>query len=287
MIFMKLKSIACRILLTALILSGLFLTCQPRQHPSPNRLRIKGSDTMLILLRRLAQVYMSEHPGTAVYVEGGGTGAGVKALLDGDADIAAASRPLLPQELSRMAERYQSVGYSLLVAKDALSIYLHPANPVQDLALKQLKQIFTGEYSNWKQLNGKDQKISVYIRPPNSGTYFYFREHILQGEDYLDSATTLTTTRAIVKAVLKDTAGIGYGGTAYGSKVVHSKVNGISPSALNVRYDLYPISRYLYFYTRSKPEGLLQDFFDWVLSTEGQRIVQQIGYIPLRPLENQ
>lgn len=236
---------------------------------------------MLILNRRWAESYMTTHPGVSVYAEGGGTATGIQALIQGETDICAASRPLTSEEVKPLAEKYRNVGVSFLVAKDALSVYVNPNNPVKDLTLKQLKEIFSGTIENWQNVGGKDEHIKVFIRPPNSGTHLYFREHILDGEPYSESAVSVSTTTAIVDSVMNNPNAIGYGGIAYGPNVTHIQINGINPSDANVRYDLYPLSRYLYLDTIKKPRGEVRKFIDWVISPEGQKIVMDVGYIPL------
>lgn len=247
-------------------------------------IRIKGSDTMQLLLKQLAQIYMKNHPNVSVYVEGGGTSDGVKALIDGKIDICSASRPLKSAETSQIAQKYRSVGVFSLIAKDALSIYLNGNNPVKNLTIEELKSIFTGRIRNWGKVGGYDQNITVYVRPPNSGTNLYFKEHILDNQDYLEKAITVPTTQQIVEAVLENVNGIGYGGIGYGKNIVHCHINNIAPSEENVRNDRYPISRYLYLYTIRKPFGQARNFIDWILSVEGQRVVESSGYISLWPV---
>ena len=224
---------------------------------------------------------MTTHPGISVYAEGGGSATGVQALIRGTIDICAASRPLTSDEVKPLAKKYRSIGVSILVAKDALSVYLNPKNPVTDLTLKQLKQIFGGKVQDWRSVGGNDEKIKVFIRPQSSGTHLYFREHILEGAEYGINAIPIPTTAAIVDSILSNPNAIGYGGIAYGSEVTHSQINGINPSEENVRYDLYPLSRYLYFYTVRKPQGEVKKFIDWVIGARGQEIVGEVGYIPL------
>lgn len=264
-----------------IVIAALTSNCAYRPDSSPKIIRIKGSDTMLILNRMWAESYMTTHPGISIYTEGGGSATGIQALIDGRVDICAASRPLNSDEVKPLAEKYGNIGISFLVAKDALSIYVNPANPVKDITLKQAKEIFSGKIRNWKSLGGNDEEIKVFIRPQTSGTHLYLKEHILEGDEYGANAIPIPTTAAIVDSVLRNPNGIGYGGTAYGSEVIHCQINGINPSEENVRYDLYPISRYLYFYTIKKPQGEVKKFIDWVVGPHGQEIVEEVGYIPL------
>ena len=259
----------------------LFIACStlPR-HESPI-IRIKGSDTMFLLTRHWAEQYMREHPNISVYVQAGGTGTGTIALAKGEADICTASRPLRPDEVHMLAEKFGTVGIAVLVAKDAISIYLHPKNPLKDLSLEQLKSIYTGKFTNWKQVGGFDQPILLLNRMPNSGTYVYFQEHVLGGENYRPDAKTLATTAAIVRTVEKNVNAIGFGGIGYESPDMHCSVSGIEPTVENVMNDRYPITRYLYFYTINTPRGNVKKFIDWVLGAEGQSIVRQEGYFSI------
>ena len=250
-------------------------------------LRIKGSDTMLVLVENLARTYMMSYPNISIYVEGGGTASGMNALIEGKIDICSASRLLLSEESSRISEKHQSVGYHTRVAKDALSIYVHPENPIKDITLKQLKLIFSGQIKNWEEIGGYDLPLAVLIRPPNSGTYQYFKEHILQDQYYSSRALTIPTTQKIVDKVMQNMDAVGYGGIAYGPEEIHCRVNGIKPSADNVRFDLYPISRYLYLYTIRKSVGPVREFIDWIMTIEGQTIVQKTGYISIWAVEEE
>ncbi len=286
MMQIKLKRIIfCKnINLAFLLIAGIFPACHaPRSRPAADApvIRLKGSDTMVTLAQSWAEKYMQQHAGVAVYVEGGGTAIGIEALIKGEIEICTASRPLRPEEVQRLAKRQQNVGIAHLVAKDGLSIYLHPSNPVRSLTLAQVKGIYTGQLTNWREAGGKDQVIVVLSRAPSSGTYFYFQEHVLDGQPYGTNAKNLPTTAAIVQEVEKNPAAIGYGGLAYGENLVHCKINGVSPAAESVRADKYPITRYLYFYTIKKPEGAVKLFIDWVLSKDGQRVVKEIDYVPL------
>jgi phosphate transport system substrate-binding protein len=227
---------------------------------------------------------MKANPGISVYAEGGGTATGMEALIKGEVDICTASRPINPSEARRLVQRQGYLGVSILVAKDALSIYLHPENPVRNLTVAQVKDIYTGKISIWKQVGGKDAPIVLLSRSPNSGTYLYFQEHVLDEQPYSPAIRTMPGTEAITQAVAENPNAIGYGGIAYGQKLVHCKINGVAPTEANVRNDSYPVSRYLYFYTIKEPGGNVKKFIDWVLSKDGQAAVKKIGYVPLREI---
>ena len=244
-------------------------------------IKIKGSDTMKELTKNLAREYMEQHPGISVYVEGGGTATGIRALIRGDIDICTASRNLKPDETKVLADYYGTLGLFFLVAKDALSIYLNPDNPVKDLTTEQLKNIFECKTVNWKELGGKDQQITPVIRNPNSGTHLYFKEHIMGGDEYCDNVIVEPTTRGVIDFVSEHSSAIGYGGMGYRGDVFDAKINGIEPSVRNAQNNTYPITRYLHFFTSKEPVGAVKDFIDWVLSPDGQKIVESSGFIPL------
>jgi phosphate transport system substrate-binding protein len=149
------------------------------------------------------------------------------------------------------------------------------------VSLKQLKDIFIGNMTNWKNFAGNDTTIITVTRNPNSGTYLYFKDHVLEGEDYSDNSVIEPTTKDIVKFVESHKNAIGYGGMGYKGKVFDAKLNGVEPSEDNVRNDTYPIIRYLHFFTTKTPRGEVKKFIDWVLSPAGQSVVRKSGYIPL------
>jgi phosphate transport system substrate-binding protein len=243
--------------------------------------RVVGSDTMLPLARAWAEAVMAAHPELEIAVTGGGSGAGVEALIRGTADIAASSRPMTGEELQRLYDRSGRLGVRFIVARDALSVYVHPSNPVRDLTLLQLKGIFTGRIGSWHKVGGREEPIEVLIRPPNSGTHRLFQELVLDLEPYAEDARVCATTGEIVAAVEAQPRAIGYGGQAYGAQVVHLRVEGAEPDEASVRDGSYPLARYLFLYTARPPTGAAKSFIDHALSAEGQREVEAAGYLPL------
>ena len=249
---------------------------------------VKGSDTMVILGQRWAEDYMNSHPGSVIQVTGGGSGTGIAALINGTTDICQASRPMKEDEKRKLRDRFQTMGIEIPVAKDGLSIYLNEANPVRQLSIEQLRNIYTGAATNWKQVGGNDARITLYGRENSSGTYVYFKDNVLLGRDYSASMQTLPGTAAVVNAVAKDPNGIGYGGAAYAKGVrdcgvkKDEKSSAVLPSAQTVQDGSYPITRYLYFYTRLRPAGEMKKFVDWVLSSDGQALATKVGYFPVR-----
>jgi len=242
---------------------------------------IKGSDSMLQLTENLAEEYMKLNPGISIYVYGGGTSEGVKALIRNEIDICTASRNLKPEEAKALAEYYGSVGLFYLIAKDALSVYVNQYNPVKDLSFKELRKIFECEITDWSILGGKHQKIIPVIRNLNSGTYLYFKEHVLEGDDYCDEAVIEATTPEIIEYIEQNENAIGYGSMGYKGQIAYAKIDGIEPSEKNAQNDSYPLTRYLHFFTTQLPKGAVKYFIDWVLSPEGQKIIKQSGFIPL------
>ncbi len=251
-------------------------------------LTIKGSDTMVLLGQRWAEEYMKQHPNTTVQVTGGGSGTGISALINGTTDICQASREMKAAEQEKLRDRYATTGTEIPVARDGLAVYVNAANPLTELTMDQLKLIFTGKVTNWKELGGADAKIIAYSRENSSGTYVFFKEHVLKNADYTSRAQSMPGTAAVVNAVGKEKHGIGYGGAAYakGIKIVKVKKDAQSPGVLpdeaHVKDGTYPLSRPLYFYLRNKPSGDLGKFVDWVLSPPGQAIVHKVGYFPVK-----
>ncbi len=274
-----------RVLLAAGVLF-LFGNCAGRNGPAvgeglqPAVIRISGSDTMLILTRRWAEEYMKRHPGVSAYVWGGGTARGLEALARGRVDIAAASRPLEPREVQMLADVFKSVGISFAVAKEALSIYVNPRNPIRNLTLDQIRRIFSGEADNWNELGGEDAPIHVLRRPSSSGTYLYLREHVLNGQPYSTAAEVVEDTPGIVRRVEDDPQAIGYGGVAYGPDL-HCRVEGVLPSEQAIRDGTYPITRYLFLITTNRPRGEVQRFIDWAQGPAGQAVVREVGFVAL------
>jgi phosphate transport system substrate-binding protein len=245
-------------------------------------LRIKGSDTMLILNQRLAEGFMRERPGVAVIVEGGGTSTGVEAIIGGDASICAASRPLAPNEVQRLFDRHGTLGVRHLVARDALSVWVHPDNPVRNLSLGQLGGIFAGTLTRWSEVGGADREIAVVVRPPSSGTFRFFRDSVLGGGAYSGASVTAASTAEVVRRVAEDSAAIGYGGAAYARDEVRAcAIDGALPTSRAVEEGRYPLTRHLVFFTTAPPEALEREFIDWCQGADGQEVVAETGYLPL------
>ena len=252
---------------------------------------IKGSDTMVILGQRWAEVYMSKNPGAVLQVTGGGSGTGIAALINGTTDVCQASRPMKSSERTKLKERYFTMGTEIPVAKDGLTVYLHESNTIPQLTLEQLKSIYVGDVTNWKDVGGADAEITVYGRENNSGTYVFFKDNVLMGDDFSPTVATLPGTASVVNAVSKDPTGIGYGGAAYGKGIRFCPIAATAADtayiadAEHVGNGKYPLARDLYWYLRAKPEGDIKKLVDWVLSPDGQAVVTTAGYFPVESQE--
>jgi len=249
---------------------------------------IKGSDTILPLGQRWSEAFMAKNPDVTIQVMGGGSGVGIAALINGSTDICEASRQIKPSEIDKLKERFNSPGVEIPIARDGLSVYVNDDNSVTELTMDQLKQIYLGKVTNWKDVGGADARIIMYGRENSSGTYAFFRENVLANQDFAAQVQTLPGTAAVVNAVAKDNGGIGYGGAAYAKGVKHLKIKqddkstAYEPTLENVKIGQYPLSRHLFWYLRNKPTGDVKKLVDFVLSPEGQEIVSKVGYFPVK-----
>ena len=269
------KSISIFILLTIIAFGCSFKPVEVA------RITIKGSDSMLPLTEKLAEEYMKLNPEISIYVYGGGSAEGIKALIRNEIDICTASRNLQPEEAKALADYYGTVGLFYLVAKDALCVYVNSNNPVKKLSLNEVRKVFDCEITDWSELGGKHQKIVTVIRNLNSGTHLYFKDHVLEGNEYCDDAVIKPTTNDLIEFIEQNEDAIGYGSIGYTGDIDYLKINDIEPSEKNAQNDTYPITRYLHFFTTQVPKGAVKQFVDWVLTPDGQRVVKQSGYIPL------
>ena len=274
----NIKNAAIIMLTLMLSLSGL---------AQQTKITVKGSDTMVILAQKWAELYMKKNPAASIQVTGGGSGTGITALINGTTDICNSSRPMKQTEIEKLKARYNTLGVQIPCAKDGITVFLHENNKVEALTIKQLGDIYQGKIRNWKELGGNDAEIRLYGRENSSGTYVYFRDEVVKG-DYAASCQTLPGTAAVVNAVKKDVNGIGYGGAAYAAGVKHAKVKkdagspAFLPTAETIGKGEYPITRYLYMYLRNRPTGETKKYIDWLLSSEGQMIVTEVGYFPVK-----
>lgn len=250
--------------------------------------KIKGSDTVLPLSQLEAEAYMKKNPNASITVTGGGSGVGISAILSGTTDIAQSSRKMKIDEKQKLIDAGKSLK-EVIIAYDALSVIVHPSNKVSQLTREQLEGIFTGKIKNWKEVGGEDLTIIVYSRETSSGTYEFFKEHVLNKKNFATTALLMPATGAIVQSVSQTKGAIGYIGLAYADKSVKSlKVSydkgahfyeGTIANAMNKSY---PITRPLYYYYISTIEKTVKPFVDFILSSEGQEVVKLEGYVPLK-----
>ncbi|MBI3878551.1 MAG: phosphate ABC transporter substrate-binding protein [Verrucomicrobia bacterium] len=249
---------------------------------------VKGSDTMVILAQKWAEVYMGKHSEVKLQVTGGGSGTGFAALQNKTTDLCNASRKIKSAENGNCIKAFGKRPTEYAVAIDGLSVYVNADNPVKELSLEQLEKIFTGKAKNWKEVGGPDAPITIYSRENSSGTYEFFKEHVLKGKDFVASAQTMPGTAAVLQAVAKDKHGIGYGGAAYGAGAKHVLVKaddgspGVDPTEENVVGKKYPIWRFLYIYVNpALDKGEVAAYLNWIRSDDGQKVVKDVGYFPL------
>ena len=270
-------------LLTAII--GVLAVGSPARA---EKITVKGSDTLVILAQKWAETYMSTHPGTVIQVTGGGTGTGFAALQNKSTDLCNASRKIKPAEQATCIKSFGKRPTEYKVCLDGLSVYVSADNPVKELTVAQVADIFNGKTTNWKQVGGADAPITVYSRENSSGTYEFFKEHVLQGKDFAATAQTMPGTAAVLQAVAKDKQGIGYGGAAYGAGAKHLAIKkddssaAVEPTEENVVKGNYPIWRYLFIYINpALDKGEITKYLTWIRGDEGQKVVKDVGYFPL------
>jgi phosphate transport system substrate-binding protein len=249
--------------------------------------KVKGSDTCLPLVQKEAEAYMKEGKGK-VTVTGGGSGIGFAALIEGTTDIAMASRSIKFDEKVKMQNGGKTVK-SVIIAKDALSVVVNPANKVSKLTREQLEGIFTGKITNWKQVGGDDMPIIAYSRETTSGTYEFFKEHVLKNKNYKSGILSMPATGAIIQSVSQTKGAIGYVGLAYVSKAVKDiqvSYNGgksyFGASKATAKSGQYPIVRPLFLYYEGRSEAKVKPFINFILSSEGQTIVDKVGFLELK-----
>lgn len=261
---------------TLLLLWG----CAPREL-----ITIKGSDTVLPVSQALAEAYLQKHAEPLISVTGGGSGVGIAALLNGDTDIAMSSRPL------KLAERLQlaSARRTLIedtIAWDVLAVCVHPTNPISHLSRENLVDIYTGTITNWKELGGPDLPIVVYSRESSSGTFEFFREHVLQGKDFASLVRFIPATGTLVQAIAQTPGAIGYLGIAYLNPAIKPLAisDGTHPPAYPAKdrasLASYPLARPLFYYYEEKAKLRLAAFLDYIHSPEGKTVIAKVGYVP-------
>ncbi|MBN1526244.1 MAG: phosphate ABC transporter substrate-binding protein [Candidatus Omnitrophica bacterium] len=277
-----------------LLVAALCLGAAVTPAEAKNSIQIKGSDTMVNLGQAWAEAFNRIRPEVNVAVTGGGSGTGIAALLSGTCDICESSRAMEPREL-KVAEAKGIAPKQEIVALDGIAVVVHPANPVKDMTIDQLRGIFMGDIKNWKDVGGKNIPIVILSREVNSGTHLFFKEHVLRRgvakgpEEFSPFALLMPSSQAIADEVTNNENAIGYYGMGYISpaqKVIAVAKDAsspfVKPTIENVKANTYPISRPLYIFTNGEPKGVIRDFMDFAFSKEGQEIVRKTDFVPVR-----
>ncbi len=257
-------------------------------------LQIKGSDTMVNIGQAWAEAFNKLHPEINVAVTGGGSGTGIAAIFNGTCDIAESSRALEEKEVQQAAATGMAI-HETVVALDGIVVVVHPSNPVSALTMDQLREIFMGNVKRWSVFGGEDRPIVLLSREVNSGTHIFFKEHVLRRgkskgpEEFAPAALMMPSSYAIAEETARNENAIGYYGLGYISprqKVLSvapdDRSAAVAPTIESVRANAYPISRPLYLFTRGEPAGTVKDFLAFALSPEGQKIVRETDFVPVK-----
>lgn len=252
-----------------------------------------GSDTIVNLALAWAEAYQQIKPEVRISVSGGGSGTGLAALINGTTDIANASRKIKSEEIAD-AKKNGIEPYEIAIARDAIGVIVHPQNPVQQLTLAQVSDIYSGKITNWRELGGDDRPIVLLSRESNSGTHVFFLEEVVRlgekGNKTLFSQDTLLlpSSEGIIAEVRQNPNAIGYDGLGYITPEVKTLAIAptasdeyVKPSVESVNSGQYPIARPLFMYTPGEPTGLVKTYIDWILGPDGQQIVKELGFVPL------
>lgn len=257
-------------------------TSEPTVEKLEGTINIQGSDTMLNVGTAWSEAFVDANPGVEVSVQGGGSGTGIASLINGTVDFANSSRDIKDEEVTE-AKAKGITPVEFKVAIDGIAVIVNPANGVEALTIEQLGKIYRGEVTNWKDVGGVDKPIVLLSRDSSSGTYEYFKEAVVGADaEYAQAAKLLPSTQAIVDETKANEAAIGYVGLGYLTpdvKVV--AVDGVKASIETAADGSYPISRFLYMYSKGEPTALMQAYLDWILGADGQAVVADEGFVPL------
>lgn len=246
-----------------------------------DKIIVKGSTTVLPIMQKAVEAYMQKNPSVTIEVSGGGSSNGIKALLDSSTDIAMASRKMKDKEIE-MANEKGIKATEIVVAFDAVVPIVNPANPVTSLTADQLKGIYMGNITNWKEVGGNDSPIVVISRDTSSGTYETWEEKIMNKERVFPGALLQASSGAVLQAVSKNPKAIAYDGLGYVNDTVRAvKVDGVAGSAETAKNNSYKVSRSLQIYTNGAPAGAAKGLVDFILSGDGQKIVEETGFIKM------
>ena len=288
------KRVLIIFLLSAFILTSCGSSNNSSTSDSPaNYIENKGSDTIVNLALAWAEKYQGDHPDVRISVTGGGSGTGIAALVNGTVDIANASRKIKEEEITE-AQSNGVEPVEHIIARDAIAVIVNPKNPVNELTLQQISDIYSGKYTNWQEVGGEDRPLVRLSRETNSGTHVYFLETVLRlgnkEDKTLFSMDTLLlpSSEGIISEVRDNPNAIGYDGLGYVpddlKTIAIAKEEGalyVLPSIETVNDKSYAIARDLYMYTNDEPTGIVKEYLDWILSDEAQVIVAELGFVPV------
>lgn len=259
-------------------------------------IQVKGSDTLVNAAQKISEEFMKDCPDIFAAVTGGGSGVGIASMINGTCDVATSSREMKPKEIEAARKRGGDPK-EIVVAYDGIAVIVNLNSPIEQLTMDDLRRIFTGEATNWKEFGGKDLKIVLLSREVSSGTHIYFKEEVIrQGKkdsvaEFSPDALLLTSSQTIVEEVANNESAIGYFGMGYVSdrtktlKIGKDSHAFFSPDIPNVLNKSYPLSRPLYFYTNGEPVGIVKQFVDFTLSEKGQQQFAETGFVPLESMD--
>jgi phosphate transport system substrate-binding protein len=298
---MKRLLISCLILLSGF---GLVMCSSPTSNAdkaasnsSTSSIQDVGSDTLVNLALAWAERYQQSRPNIRISVTGGGSGTGLAALINGTTDIANASRAITSDEIKQAKAKGENPK-EFVVSRDAIAVIVNPTNPINKLTLKQISRIYKGETNNWSELGGENRPIVRLSRESNSGTHVYFLGAVIRLGSSTDKSIfsedtlLLPSSEGIISELKDNPNAIGYDGLGYVTPdvkviAVAKDITGpyVLPSADTVNNNTYPISRDLYMYTNGDPTGALKDYLDWIYTSEAQKIVSDLGFVPVKPVQ--
>ena len=290
----SMKRVLIFFLLSTFILSSCGSSSNASASNSPaNYIENKGSDTIVNLALAWAEKYQADHSDVRISVTGGGSGTGIAALVNGTVDIANASRKIKDEEIAQ-AKTNGIIPVEHIIARDAIAVIVNPKNPVSELTLQQISDIYSGKYTNWKEVGGEDRPIVRLSRETNSGTHVYFLETVLRLGNSKDTTLfsmdtlLLPSSEGIISEVRDNPNAIGYDGLGYVpkdlKKIAIAKKAGepyVLPSIATVNDKSYAIARDLYMYTNGQPAGIIKEYLNWILSDQAQQIVANLGFVPV------
>jgi len=261
---------------------SVFFVCSLMGLAYAEDLRIDGSTTVLPIAQRAAEVFMKKYPAAKVFVSGSGSGTGIKALLDGTTDIADSSREAKDKEIADGKAK----GVSLTahkIALDGIVPIVHPSMKIDNITMEQLRDIYNGKIKSWKEIGGPDRPIAAVSRDTSSGTYEVWEEKILKGDKVKPDALLVASNGQAVQTVAENKYAIGYIGIGYVDKSIKAiKVNGKAVSEKSIRDGSWPIARPLFMYTNGTPKGKIAKFIGFMLSKEGQKVVNEVKYVSIK-----